>query len=166
MVPTPLFSPWHEPSDYRSFIRPRRRAAPITRVPALWIFLGLVGGLALGLGLAFAAPAALPPILAVAGPLGDLWLRALRATILPLVVALLFTGVVQTVAAARAGAMARRALAWFMVVLVGGSAMAGLFTPRCWRWCRSRRARAPRCAPMSARRRRARPRRCPRSPIS
>ena len=101
----------------------------MAHVPALWIFLGLVGGLALGLALAFAAPAALPPILAVAGPVGDLWLRALRATIMPLVVALLFTGVVQTVAAARAGAMARRALAWFMVVLVGGSAMAGLFTP-------------------------------------
>jgi hypothetical protein len=74
--------------------------------------------------------------------------------------------VVQTVAAARAGAMARRALAWFMVVLVGGSAMAGLFTPALLALVPIPRARAPRCAPMSARRRRARPRRCPRSPIS
>jgi len=109
---------------------PQGGLPPIASAPALWIFLGLVGGLAVGLGLAFAAPQSLPAVLAVAGPVGDVWLRALRATIMPLVVALLFTGVVQTVAAARAGAMARRALAWFMVVLVGGSAMAGLLTPQ------------------------------------
>ncbi|MFM9936086.1 MAG: dicarboxylate/amino acid:cation symporter [Novosphingobium sp.] len=98
-------------------------------MPAVWIFAGLVGGLGLGLALAFAAPTALLPLLAVAEPVGDMWLRALRATIIPLVVALLFTGVVQTVAAARAGAMARRALGWFFVVLAGGSAMAAAAVP-------------------------------------
>jgi Na+/H+-dicarboxylate symporter len=101
----------------------------MTRVPALWIFVALVAGLGLGLGLALVRPSALPAVLAVAQPVGDLWLRALRATILPLVVGLLFSGIVQMMAAARAGAMARRALGWFMAVLVGGSAMAGLVTP-------------------------------------
>lgn len=101
----------------------------MTRVPALWIFVALVAGLGLGLGLTLVRPSALPAVLAVAQPVGDLWLRALRATILPLVVGLLFSGIVQMMAAARAGVMARRALGWFMAVLVGGSAMAGLVTP-------------------------------------
>ncbi|WP_333835843.1 dicarboxylate/amino acid:cation symporter [Novosphingobium sp.] len=113
----------------QAITEPSSPLPPITRVPAAWIFAGLVGGLALGLLLALRLPQSLPDVLAVAGPVGDLWLRALRATILPLVVALLFTGVAQTVAAASAGALARRALLWFMIVLVGGSAMAGLLTP-------------------------------------
>jgi Na+/H+-dicarboxylate symporter len=101
----------------------------ITRVPTLWTFVGLVCGLGLGLLLAVRAPGALAPVLAVVEPVGDMWLRALRATIIPLVVSLLFMGVVQTVAAARAGAMARRALGWFYLILAGGSAMAWAVTP-------------------------------------
>jgi Na+/H+-dicarboxylate symporter len=101
----------------------------ITRVPTLWTFVGLIAGLGLGLLLTMRAPGALAPLLAVAEPLGDMWLRALRATIIPLVVSLLFMGVVQTVAAARAGAMARRALGWFYLILAGGSAMAAFVVP-------------------------------------
>ncbi len=109
-----------------------RSASPlpeITKVPTLWTFAGLVAGLGLGLVLTIRAPAALAPLLAVAEPVGDMWLRALRATIIPLVVSLLFMGVVQTVAAARAGAMARRALGWFYLILAGGSAMAAFLVP-------------------------------------
>ncbi|MBC7490930.1 MAG: dicarboxylate/amino acid:cation symporter, partial [Novosphingobium sp.] len=58
-------------------------------------------------------------------PIGELWLRALQATIVPLVAALLFTGVVQTVATASAGAMARRSLGYFLAFL-GFSALASL----------------------------------------
>lgn len=101
----------------------------ITKVPTLWTFIGLVGGLGLGLIMVMRAPGALAPLLAVAEPVGDMWLRALRSTIIPLVVSLLFMGVVQTVAAARAGAMARRALGWFYLILAGGSAMAGFLVP-------------------------------------
>ena len=101
----------------------------ITRVPTLWTFVGLIAGLGLGLLLTMRAPGALAPVLAVAEPLGDMWLRALRATIIPLVVSLLFIGMVHTVAAARAGAMARRALGWFYLILAGGSAMAAFVVP-------------------------------------
>lgn len=101
----------------------------ITKVPTLWTFVGLVSGLVLGLAMAMRAPGAMAPLLALAEPVGDMWLRALRATIIPLVVSLLFMGVVQTVAAARAGAMARRALGWFYLILAGGSAMAGFVVP-------------------------------------
>ena len=64
----------------------------------------LAAGLLGGLALAFAAPQALPAVLGVVEPVGDLWLRALKATSVPLVAALLFTGIVQTVATAPAGA--------------------------------------------------------------
>ncbi|ABD24930.1 sodium:dicarboxylate symporter [Novosphingobium aromaticivorans DSM 12444] len=104
-------------------------APPISTIRAGWIFAALVGGLALGLGLAFAAPAALESVLLVVEPIGNLWLQALRGTIVPLVVALLFTGIVQTVAAARAGALARRALLFFASVLAGGCAMAAVLVP-------------------------------------
>ena len=102
-------------------------AMPTTPVPAGWTLAGLLGGLLLGLALH--GSAALVPLLSVATPLGALWLRALQMTIVPLVVSLLFTGIVQTVAAASAGAMARRCLALFGVVLVAGGAMAALVIP-------------------------------------
>ncbi len=100
----------------------------IAQIPAGWTFAALVGGLGGGLALAFAAPQALPPVLAVAGPVGDLWLRALQGTIVPLVSALIFTGVFQTVRTASAGGMARRSLGWFIAVLAF-SALAALAVP-------------------------------------
>jgi Na+/H+-dicarboxylate symporter len=90
---------------------------PIAQVPAGWTFAALAIGLGGGLALAFLAPAAMPRVLAVAGPVGELWLRALQATIVPLVAALIFTGVFQTVRSASAGGMARRSLGWFVAVL-------------------------------------------------
>ena len=89
----------------------------IAQIPAGWTFGALTIGLGGGLALAFAAPAAMPHVLAVAGPVGELWLRALQATIVPLVAALIFTGVFQTVRTASAGGMARRSLGWFVAVL-------------------------------------------------
>lgn len=102
---------------------------PIAQVSALWTFAALAVGLLGGIGLAFAAPTALPAVLAVAEPVGDLWLRALQATIVPLVAALLFTGVVQTVATASAGALARRSLGLFLLVLGFSAAMSLTITP-------------------------------------
>ncbi|WP_225009646.1 dicarboxylate/amino acid:cation symporter [Novosphingobium percolationis] len=102
---------------------------PIAQVSALWTFAALAAGLLGGLALAFAAPNALPAVLAVAEPVGDLWLRALQATIVPLVAALLFTGVVQTVATASAGALARRSLGLFLLVLGFSAAMSLTVTP-------------------------------------
>lgn len=101
----------------------------ITRVPAAWTFAALVCGLVAGLVLAFAAPDALTLALAVAEPVGDLWLRALQATIVPLIAALLFTGVVQTVATANAGAMARTSLGLFVMFLAFSAAMPLIVTP-------------------------------------
>lgn len=102
-------------------------AMPDIRVPAGWTFAGLAAGLMLGLALQGGPFAA--RILPVLEPLGALWLRALQMTIVPLVVALLVTGVVRTVAAAEAGAMARRTLGLFFAILAGGAIMTALLLP-------------------------------------
>jgi Na+/H+-dicarboxylate symporter len=100
---------------------------PEIRVPAGWTFAGLAGGLLLGNVLQ--DKSVLPLVLALAEPLGALWLRALQMTILPLVTALIFTGILRTVAAASAGAMARRTLGLFAAVLLAGGVMAALVMP-------------------------------------
>ena len=97
---------------------------PIAQIPAGWTFAALTVGLGGGLVLAFLSPGSLPAVLAVAGPTGDLWLRALQGTIVPLVAALIFTGVFQTVRTASAGGMARRSLGWFLAVLAFGAGVA------------------------------------------
>lgn len=102
-------------------------AMPEIRVPTALTLGGLIAGLALGLALA--GTGAAEPVRAVLEPVGRLWLRALQMTILPLVVALLFTGIVQTVAAAQAGAMARRTLGLFALVLTAGALFTALVLP-------------------------------------
>jgi Na+/H+-dicarboxylate symporter len=100
---------------------------PEIKVPAGLTFLGLALGLASGWLLR--STSAAEWILEVAGPVGKLWLQALTMTILPLVAGLLFTGVVETVAAARAGAMARRTLGLIIGVLAASALLGGLVTP-------------------------------------
>jgi Na+/H+-dicarboxylate symporter len=102
-------------------------AMPEIRVPALWTFAGLVSGLMLGM-LLQGSPA-LEPVETATGPLGVLWLKALQMTILPLVSALIFTGILRTVAAASAGGMARRTLGLFAAVLLAGALLAALLMP-------------------------------------
>lgn len=88
------------------------------------ILLGLVLGLALGIALASAGPSWLATAIAIAEPIGNLWLDALKMTIVPLVFALLVTGVASTASTASttaAGGLARRALLLFLVVLAGSA---------------------------------------------
>ncbi|MEI9850587.1 MAG: dicarboxylate/amino acid:cation symporter [Sphingomonas sp.] len=69
--------------------------------------------------------------LAAAGwvePVGNAWLNALRMTIVPLVVALLVTGIAATAEAARAGRVAGRAIALFLVILWASSAIGAAAT--------------------------------------
>ena len=72
---------------------------PEIKVPTALTFAALVLGFVLGTLLRGTAAEA--PVLAVAGPAGTLWLRALQLTILPLVIGLVYTGISQTLAAAR-----------------------------------------------------------------
>lgn len=100
---------------------------PEIRVPAALTFAALVAGLAVGMGLR--GSEALPGVLAVAEPMGSLWLKALQMTILPLVIGLVYSGISQTLAAAGGGRLARRAVGLFVAVLLASGAMAALLVP-------------------------------------
>ena len=97
------------------------------RIPAGWTLIGLIVGLCAGLLLSRSA--ALEPVLAIASPVGALWLRALQVTIVPLVAGLLVIGISQMAQAARAGAAARRMLGWVFVVLLFSGISSALLTP-------------------------------------
>ena len=93
------------------------------------ILLALIAGLALGIFAAGTAPDLALQAAGILDPVGALWLNGLRMTIVPLVVALLVTGIAQTAEAARAGAIAGRALVW-IITLMSLSAVAGaVLTP-------------------------------------
>jgi Na+/H+-dicarboxylate symporter len=81
------------------------------------ILLALVLGLALGIALRGSGVAWLLPAVAAVEPVGNLWLNALRMTIVPLVFSLLVTGIASGASTARAGGLAARALVVFTVVL-------------------------------------------------
>ena len=91
-----------------------------------------VAALALGLFLGAAAHGTDSPLGRVAEilrPVGDLWLAALEALVLPLVVALLLHTVVQTRREAALGRLAGRALLLFAAVLIAGGIVAVVVTP-------------------------------------
>lgn len=93
------------------------------------ILLSLVAGLLLGLASAGTGEAWVADVVAIAEPIGGLWLNALQMTIVPLVVSLLITGIATGAEAARASRLASRALILFIVLLWISSALAMLLTP-------------------------------------
>jgi Na+/H+-dicarboxylate symporter len=86
------------------------------------IMVALLAGLVLGISLSMAGPAWLPRSIAAVEPIGLLWLDALRMTIIPLVFALLVTGIASTAATASAGGLATRSLLTFVVILLSAAA--------------------------------------------
>jgi len=100
-----------------------------SRPQPLRILLALVMGLAVGIALSAKAPDAAAHGITYVAPVGTLWLNALRMAILPLVVGLLVSGIAQTAEAARAGRIAGRAIALFLIILWTSSILAALLTP-------------------------------------
>ena len=99
----------------------------ITLSTSTRILLALVVGLAVGIALAAAAPPWLGTSIAIAEPVGNLWLDALRMTIVPLVFSLLVTGIASTATTASAGGLAARALLLFVAVLFASAVFGELF---------------------------------------
>lgn len=97
------------------------------RLPVWWTFGGLIAGLFAGLLLANSA--GLDMALAIAQPIGSLWLRGLQMTIIPLVAALLVLGITQMAQAARGGKAARQMLGLVFGVLVLSGTVAALAMP-------------------------------------
>lgn len=93
------------------------------------ILLALIVGLVVGIALATFAVGSVDGVVAVAQPIGTAWLNALQMTIVPLVVALLITGVAATAEAAQAGRLAGRAIAMYVTILFFSACAAAILTP-------------------------------------
>jgi Na+/H+-dicarboxylate symporter len=93
------------------------------------ILLSLVLGLVGGIALAAFAPGAVEPVADVAEPIGTAWLNGLQMTIVPLVVALLVTGIAATAQAASAGRLAGRAIGLYLAMMTASAVLAALLTP-------------------------------------
>ena len=91
---------------------------------AYWALAALAAGLVLGMLAASVEEGVRGNLLATANFVGGLWLNALKMTVVPLVVALLITGIAQGAEAARGGRIAARSVLW-MVVLCTASAIFG-----------------------------------------
>jgi proton glutamate symport protein len=70
-----------------------------------------------------------PLLESAANVIGTVWLNALRMTVVPLVIALLVVGIVQTAAAARAGKIAFTGVVMMIVLLWTSSAIAAFMVP-------------------------------------
>ena len=88
------------------------------------VLVALVLGLLAGVFAQRAGDGLREPALQASGLIGGLWLNALKMTVIPLVVALLVTGVAAGAEAARAGKIAGRSVLW-IVILCTASAIIG-----------------------------------------
>jgi Na+/H+-dicarboxylate symporter len=93
------------------------------------ILLALICGLIAGIFVAAEIPSIASGAIAIADVVGGLWLDALRMTIVPLVVALLISGIAATAEAARAGRLTTRAIIVIFAILWSTSILAALVFP-------------------------------------
>lgn len=99
------------------------------------VFIGLVSGAAVGLGLARWAPELVGVVEAVAMPVGTLWLHALQMTVVPFVISLIIVGVTQAADVAAGGRIARRALTWIILLASASAAFTALVAPALFAAC-------------------------------
>ncbi len=99
------------------------------------VFIGLVSGAAVGLGLARWAPEMVGVVEAVAMPVGTLWLHALQMTVVPFVISLIIVGVTQAADVAAGGRIARRALTWIILLASASAAFTALVAPALFAAC-------------------------------
>ena len=97
---------------------------------ATWLVLAaLVGGLLLGAASPRLGDGLREPLVTTASLVGGLWLDALKMTVIPLIIALLITGIVAGTDHAKAGGIAGRSFLWFAGVLTASAIFGGLLTP-------------------------------------
>ncbi|WP_324808520.1 cation:dicarboxylase symporter family transporter [Sphingomonas sp. LY29] len=107
-----------------------KSAAPVLSGAATWrILVALIVGLALGALTAGSGDGWREPAVQAASTIGGMWLDALKMTVVPLIVALLVTGIVAGAEHAEAGGIARRSLIWFVVILTASAIFGALLTP-------------------------------------
>ena len=102
------------------------QARPKGFARAYWALIALLVGLAIG-ALSDGIDAGVrDAVLGVAEFIGGLWLNALKMTVIPLVVALLITGIAQSAEAARGGAIAARTVLWAVIICTASAILGAL----------------------------------------
>ncbi|MEO8945517.1 MAG: dicarboxylate/amino acid:cation symporter [Gemmatimonadaceae bacterium] len=96
--------------------RPWWRISPATTI-LLAFASGIIGGVAF------------PGLVGVVAPMGTIWVKAISAVVVPLVVALLITSVASLAGARTVGRIGFRVLIVFLALLVAGAAVVALVTP-------------------------------------
>jgi Na+/H+-dicarboxylate symporter len=104
-------------------------ARQVMGTKALWALLALIAGLGAGVMVNGLGDGVREPALQAASLIGNLWLDALKMTVIPLIVALLVTGVAQGAEAARAGRLAGRAILWFVIICTASAILAAVVMP-------------------------------------
>lgn len=89
----------------------------------------VLGALIIGISIGIAIGNGAPGVVDAADVIGSLWLRGLQMTVIPLVVALLITGILRTAELASAGRLTVRAIVTMIVLLWASAAMATVLTP-------------------------------------
>ena len=93
------------------------------------VILGLIAGLSAGALLGVLNEPALARFIPFVEPIGMLWLNALRMTVVPLVVAMLITGIASAAESAASGRLAARVLLLFVIFLTAAAVLAAVLTP-------------------------------------
>jgi len=98
-------------------------AKPVSGPRPFLVLAALIAGLLAGALAAAADPAGPQPWGRIAGVVGELWIDALKMTVIPLVVALLVTGIARSAEAARGGRIAARTIVWIVAVCTASAAV-------------------------------------------
>ena len=95
-----------------------------------WLILAALAlGIAAGVGASALGDGWRDPAIRWASAIGGIWLDALKVTVIPLIVALLISGIVGGARAAAGSRVAGRSILWFAVVLTLSAAFGGLMMP-------------------------------------
>ena len=95
---------------------------------AYWALLALIVGLGLGAFSGGLSESVRSPALAVASFVGTLWLNALKMTVIPLVIALLVTGIAKSREAALGGRIAGRSVLWIVILCTVSAVFGAVMT--------------------------------------
>jgi Na+/H+-dicarboxylate symporter len=95
---------------------------------AYWALAALVIGLAAGAFADGLDAGVRGSALEVASFVGTLWLNALKMTVIPLVVALLVTGIAKSAEAAQAGRIAGRSVMWIVIICTASAVFGAVMT--------------------------------------
>jgi len=93
------------------------------------VLIALVAALVIGVAIAASGNATLLGLVDAVVPIGTLWINAIRMTVIPLVIALLITGVASASDLKSIGRIGRRTIVVFIALLIGVAIVSGVVAP-------------------------------------